>query len=147
MKLSGSAAVEGRPEDLFPRLLDPALLCTCIPGCESMERVADGEYATVIKAKVGPVGGSFRGRVILSEVYLPESYTLSVEGKSSVGHVQGGALVRLEGREGRTTIHYDGDARVSGLLATVGARLVEAAARRFVAQFFERLAERVSEAR
>lgn len=149
MKLDGSTTVAQRAADVFDRLLDPDFLARCIPGCERMERREDGSYEAVVKAGVGAIKGSFRGVVTLSEVVSPESYRMSLSGKSTVGFVEGSALIRLEadaeGEGERTWIHYDGEARVSGVIASVGGRLVDAAARKVCRQFFERLAQEVGQ--
>lgn len=144
MKLSGTAELAGRPEDVFDRLLDPAVLAKCIPGCRRLERVGEGVYELEVKAGVGAVQGSFRGRVTLSDVQRFQGYRMDLEGKSPVGHVKGGASVRLEGIEGCTRIHYDGEGTISGLLASVGARLLDVAARKVAQQFFEKLASEVA---
>lgn len=140
MKLSGTAELAGRPEDVFDRLLDPAVLSSCIPGCRRLERVGDGIYEVEVKAGVGAVQGSFRGRVTLSDVERFRGYRMALEGKSPVGHVKGGASVRLEAIPAGTRILYEGEGTISGLLASVGARLIDAAARKVAQQFFEKLA-------
>jgi carbon monoxide dehydrogenase subunit G len=58
--------------------------------------------------------------------------------------VKGGASVRLEATETGTRIHYDGEGTISGLLAAVGARLIDAAARQVAQEFFEKLASAVA---
>ena len=144
MKLAGQAELKGTPEEVFDRLLDPVLLKACIQGCQRLERVAEGLYELEVKAGVGAVQGSFKGRVTLSDVRRFQGYRMDVEGKSPVGYLKGGASVRLEGMDGGTRIHYDGEAQLSGLLASVGARLIDAAAKKVAQQFFERLASEVA---
>jgi carbon monoxide dehydrogenase subunit G len=140
LRLSGSADLEGAPAEVFERLLEPALLARCIPGCEGMREVAPGVYETTVKAGVGMVKGRFDGVVTVADVVRPERYRLSIEGKSAVGHLAGEALIRLEATPAGTRVHYEGEPRVSGLLASVGGRLIDAAARKVARDFFERLA-------
>ena len=144
MKLEGSAQVAGTREALYERLLDPAFLARCIPGCESLERVAEDTYDITVNAGVGPVKGSFRGQVRLTDQAPPEGYLMNVSGKSPVGHAEGSARLRLAEHEGGVRITYEGEARVSGLIASVGGRLVGAAAKKVAAQFFDKVAEEVS---
>lgn len=139
MKVSGTAELEGEPSEAFRRLLDPWVLLRCIPGCESMEEVATGEYTTRIRAGVGPVKGTFEGTVTLSDLECPARYRMRVVGRSTVGHVDGEAQITLEPAGERTLVRYEGQARISGLLASVGNRLIEVAARKVVRQFFDRL--------
>ncbi len=144
MKVQGSADVAKPREAVFDRLLDPSFLKRCIPGCESIDEIEPGRYKTVVKSGVGAVRGSFKGTVTLSDVVRPESYTLSVEGKSTVGHVRSVARLRLEEIESGTRVHYEGEAKISGLLARVGGRLLEPAAKKVAGEFFERLTRELS---
>ena len=145
MKLVGSIELAEPPEQVFDQLLDPQLLARCIPGCRRMDEVSPGVYETEIEAGVGAVKGSFAGRVTLSDVERFRGYSIAVEGKSTVGYVRGAATVRLEANDGGTRVHYDGKAQVSGLIAAVGGRLLDAAAQKVARDFFERLAAEVAD--
>lgn len=142
LKLEGQAEVAAPPDQVFERLLDPEVLRECIPGCRSLEEVGEHEYDVVVQAGVGPVKGTFRGRVRLFDLVPPERYDMQVTGQSTVGHVDGAARIRLEPTlQGGTRIAYAGEAKVAGLLAQVGSRLLELAAAKVAEQFFERLAK------
>jgi len=145
MKLVGTAEVAGPRETVFDQLLDPEILARCIPGCESMTATAPGAYQTQVRAGVGPIKGSFAGEVALSDIVRGESYRMSVKGKSTVGYVDGGAAIRLESTGEGTRVHYDGDAKISGKIAAIGSRLIDAAAKTVARQFFTALAREVSE--
>lgn len=139
MKLEGGAEVEGTVEEVFDRLLDPALLARCIPGCERMEEVEPGVYETEVAAGVGAVKSKFAGRVSVTDVNRPTSYQLTISGQSPVGHVNGSAAIRLESIGSTTRVTYTGEAKVSGLMASFGGRLIEGAANKAVASFFQTL--------
>ena len=136
MKLSGTAKLAGRPEEVFDRLLDPEVIASCIPGCQRLERVDEGEYELEIKTGIGAV----RGRATLSDVRRFQGYRMDLEGKSPVGRIQGWVTVRLEGAGKTTHIHYDGEGKISGLFASMGSRMLESSAGKGAQQFFERLA-------
>lgn len=139
VNVQGSADIPRPREAVFDRLLDPGFFERCIPGCESIEEIAPGRYETLVKTTVGPIRGSFKGTATLSDVVRPESCTLTVEGKSSVGHVRSVASVRLEETASGTRVHYTGHAKISGLLGRMGGRLLEPAAEKVAGEFFERL--------
>lgn len=144
MKLSGGAEAQGTPEELFERLLDPALLSRCIPGCEQIEELEPGVYRTVVAAGVGGMKRRFEGRVTVSDVVRPTSYRLTISGESPVGHVTGEARIRLAPVGTATRVSYDGEAKVAGMMAAFGGRLLEGAANKAVAGFFERLVREVA---
>lgn len=143
MKLEGSIELGATPEVAFDHLHDPAMLARCIPGCDDIERQADGSYRARMSAGIGAVRGRFEGTVALTDIDRPRSYTMALDGISRVGHVRGSAVIRLEATQGGTRVLWRGSGQVSGLIAAVGSRLVEVAARKLVGMFFERLAAEV----
>ena len=142
MNLKGTATVPRPRDEAFERMLDPEVLKRCIPGCESLRAVTEDLYDVVVRAGIGPVKGNFEGSVTLSGIDAPCGYRMEVEGKGTVGFVEGSADVSLEPGEDEdwTVVRYDGVAKVSGVIASVGGRLVEAAARKLAREFFERMA-------
>lgn len=125
-------------------LNDPEVLKACVPGCRELSgSPIDGFEATVTQ-KVGPVRATFKGRIELSEVIEPESYTISGQGKGgAAGFAKGSAKVRLVEVEGGTELGYEVEARVGGKLAQIGSRIVSGVARKLTNEFFERLQAQV----
>ena len=143
MKLEGHADLSGSPAEVFERLLDPGVLRRCLPGCRSLRAVpgSEHEYQVLVEAGVGPVRGTFQGLVTLHDLVPPERYAMTVAGHGTIGHVSGGAEIRLEALDGGgTRVAYSGEGKVSGLLARVGGRLLDLAARKVADEFFTRLA-------
>jgi len=140
-------------EQLIPRpqgvtwssLTDPEVLKVCIPGCESMDKVADNEYAMVMGAKVGPVSAKFKSKITLADVDAPNSYTLIFEGQGGVaGFAKGEAHVRLSPDGDATRLQYTAKAMIGGKLAQVGSRLVDGVAKKLAENFFTKFNEHVS---
>ncbi len=132
MKIEGSYNFEAPRQMVFDVLQDPAVLAKIIPGCEELNKVGENEYDASLNISVGPVKGKFKGKVILSEINSPESYTMEVNGQGTPGFVKGVGHVKL-GEEGTATImNYDGDAHVGGRIASVGQRLVESTAKSMI---------------
>ncbi|MDO8472665.1 MAG: carbon monoxide dehydrogenase subunit G [Dehalococcoidia bacterium] len=140
-------------EQLIPRpqgvtwssIIDPEVLKVCIPGCESMDKVGDNEYAMVMGAKVGPVSARFKSRITLADVDAPNSYTLIFEGQGGVaGFAKGQANVRLSPEGESTRLQYTAKATIGGKLAQVGSRLVDGVAKKLAENFFTKFNEHVS---
>lgn len=137
MKLSGSCVLPGPPDAVWDLLTDPARLAKCLPGCEKLESAGADRYVLKAKFAVAAIGGSFSGAVTLTETVPPRFLKMRIEGRGTVGHMTGEGRVTLAARGAETEVRYDGSAQVGGLIAGVGQRMIEAAARRIVAQFFE----------
>jgi carbon monoxide dehydrogenase subunit G len=139
MDMTGEYRIPAPREQVWAALNDPEILKASLPGCESLERVSDREFAATVAAKVGPVRARFNGQVTLSDLHPPESYKISGEGKGgAAGFAKGGADVRLvEEAAAVTVLSYTARADVGGKLAQLGSRLIDATAKKMADEFFE----------
>jgi carbon monoxide dehydrogenase subunit G len=96
MTMSGEVQLAASREVVWEKLNDPAVLKSCIPGCEELETTEDGGFRATAKIKVGPVSARFKGKVTLSDLDPPNGYKISGEGEGGVaGFAKGGATVAL----------------------------------------------------
>lgn len=135
MKVAGNYKFEAPRELVFDILQDPEVLSKIIPGCEQLTKVGENEYEATLEINVGPVKGKYKGKVTLSNIAPPESYTMEVSGNGPTGFVKGTGNVHLQSAEETATLMaYDGDAQVGGRIASVGQRLVESTAKALIKQ-------------
>lgn len=138
MEMTGEQLIPLAQEDTWRALNDTEILKASIPGCESIEKVSDSEYQLVMTAKVGPVSAKFKGKMTLTDVEPPNTYTLVFEGQGGVaGFAKGQATVNLSPEEGATRLGYNAKATIGGKLAQVGARLINGVAKKMAEQFFK----------
>jgi carbon monoxide dehydrogenase subunit G len=144
MEMTGSRTVPADVDTIWRALNDPEILKACIAGCESIERVADNEFRVAMTARVGPVAAKFNGRIVLSDIVPPTSYTIKFDGQGgAAGFATGEAKVVLAPDGDGTRIEYQAKAQVGGKLAQIGSRLVDGAAAKVADDFFARLVERL----
>lgn len=144
MEMNGSRTVPADIDTTWRALNDPEVLKACIAGCESVERVSDHEYRMTMTARVGPVSARFTGRITMTDVVAPTSYTLSFEGQGgAAGFAKGEARVALADNSPGTRIDYQVKAQVGGKLAQIGSRLIDGAAAKVADDFFARFADRL----
>jgi carbon monoxide dehydrogenase subunit G len=141
MKIEGTADMPAPRDRVWAALLDPVTLAAALPGCEKLEAVGPDEYKAVMKVGVGPIKGTFDGKVRLLDQQAPERYRMAVEGSGAPGFVRGEAAMRLEEVEGGTRVAYDADVQVGGLIASVGQRMLGGVSRMMLDQFFSRMTE------
>jgi carbon monoxide dehydrogenase subunit G len=142
MDMTGEYRIAAPRERVWAALNDPEVLRQAIPGCEELTKLSDTELEATARAKVGPVSARFKGKVVLSNLNPPESYTLSGEGTGgAAGFAKGEATVTLEPDGNTTRLRYVVKASVGGKLAQVGQRLIDGAARKMADDFFERFAD------
>ncbi len=137
MKFSGSYLLPGTPEQVWALLNDPERLAKCLPGCERLEPDGPDRYRAAIKFALAAVSGRYNGSVELAEKKPPHSLRIRLEGKGVPGFVKGEGQLELTEKQGQTELRYAGEAQVGGMIAAVGQRMIEGAARKIIQQFFE----------
>ena len=128
-------------------LTDPDILRTALPGCQKFESTGDGNYAITMLVGIGPVKGTYTGKVRLADANPLDSYTLEVEARGTAGFMSGKGRFTLAPSEddpSQTEVHYTGDAQVGGPVAGVGQRLVKAGAGLIIGQFFRSMDKKVA---
>ena len=137
MEMTGEFRIPAPRQRVWEGLNDPGVLKQCIPGCQALEKVSDTEFNGRVIASVGPVRATFGGKVTLSDLNPPQSYTISGEGSGGVaGFAKGGAKVNLAEDGAATVLTYAVQAQVGGKLAQVGSRLIDGVARKMANDFF-----------
>jgi uncharacterized protein len=137
MEMTGEYRILASRQRVWEALNDPEVLKQCIPGCQSLEKVSDTEFNGRVVASVGPVRATFGGKVTLSDLDPPQSYTITGEGSGGVaGFAKGGAKVNLAEEGAETLLTYDVQAQVGGKLAQIGSRLIDGVARKMANDFF-----------
>lgn len=140
MEMTGEQRIPVGQQRVWEALNDPEVLKTCIPGCDTIERVSDNEYKIGMTAAVGPVKARFAGKLTLLDLNPPNSYSLAFEGSGgAAGFGKGGAKVNLTPDGAASTLlAYSANAQVGGKLAQVGARLIDGVAKKMADDFFKK---------
>ncbi len=143
LKVSGQIIVHRTPGDLWRLLMDPVVLRKCLPKCEEFEEISPRKFRVSLKMGVGLIRSRFRGEAELKDVVEGEGYRFELFAKGTGGSVEGATVVRLaSAAEGsKTELYYVSDARVSGLIASMGAKLFEGTARSLAEQFFDEISK------
>lgn len=136
MKVTGEAVLHAPAERVWQALQDPAVLVRTLPGCERLETTGPDSYAMVVTAGVASMRGTYSGEVKLRDHQPPDSFVMSASGAGSPGTVSTEVQVRLAEQEGVTTLRYDADAVVGGMIGGVGQRMLASVAKKTAAEFF-----------
>lgn len=139
MKLTTSSYVSADRERVFHALVDPAVLSSVLPGCESMTATGPDQYEVTLKIGVAGLKGSYSGKAAVVDKRQPDALTLRFEGKGGPGFVRGSAAISLAAESAGTRVTSDADVHVGGAIAAVGSRLIQATARKMADDFFSRL--------
>jgi carbon monoxide dehydrogenase subunit G len=137
MNMQGQEVVPGTVASVWAALNDLEVLKICIPGCEHIERIDEENLCATVTLRVGPITANFKGGVSFSDVDPPNGYTIAGKGSAGmIGEAKGSARVKLVQTNDGVLLTYDVVSEVSGKMAQLGSRLIDATARKLAKQFF-----------
>lgn len=140
MKLNGEYTFDGPRQEVWKILRDPDLLILALPGTKSLKQIGENEYEGELQVRIGPITGSFGGKLTVSNEQLHESLTLTVEGTGKIGFVKGsGDVVFIDQGDVKTTIKYSGEIQIGGRVASVGQRLFDTVSKSMIDQGLNKL--------
>jgi carbon monoxide dehydrogenase subunit G len=139
MTLDGSHLFKAPRDRVWALFNDPGVLSRATPGCERLEPIGPDEFEATLSVGVAAVKGTYQGKLAITDKQAPSGYTLHVEGSGRPGFVKGEGRLTLEEQDGGTLATIKAEAQVGGLIAAVGQRLVGAAGRMLMSQFFSAL--------
>jgi uncharacterized protein len=144
LRISGSYTIDAPREEVWAALHDTEVLARSVPGCERLEQTGDNEFVGTVKIGIQAIKGTYSGRIRLEDIQAPHHYKLVANGRSAKGVVDGAGTVDLTEEDGKTTLKYDGDAQIGGMLASVGQRLIEGASKQMINQSLKALTEAIA---
>jgi carbon monoxide dehydrogenase subunit G len=139
MTLDGTHHFNAPRDRVWAAFTDPAVLARATPGCQRLDPIGPDEFEATLSVGVAAVKGVYQGKLALLDKKPPEGYTLRVEGSGRPGFVKGEGRLTLTEEDGGTRVTIRGEAQVGGVIAAVGQRLLGAASRMLMEQFFSAL--------
>lgn len=139
MRIEGRFTVAAPVEAVFPRITDPALMASCVPGCEAIEVVDAKTYRARIVIEIGPIKARFN---LLVEIVSEEppvrvlSTTRGEEG-SRASMVSASNELVLVPAAGGTEVRYASEVSVTGRLGKFGLGIMKKKAEALGAKFAE----------
>ena len=137
MKITGESVLHAPVDQVWDALLDPAVLVRTIPGCERLESAGENSYSMTVTAGVAAIRGTYSGSCVLSDLEPHQSLVMKLQGAGAPGTIDARVLVVFgDGGNGSTTLNYDADAVVGGMVGGVGQRMLTSVSRRMAGEFF-----------
>ena len=141
MKLAGQYVLPALPAKVWALLTDPNRLAKLLPGCERLDPDGPDRFKAAVKFGIAAISGKYAGTIEFAEKKPPNSMRMKLSGKGIPGFVDGVGHIELAEKGGQTELRYTGEAQVGGMIASVGQRMIEGAARKIVDQFFAAASE------
>jgi carbon monoxide dehydrogenase subunit G len=132
--------LDAPPEILWEMLMDPMVLEKVTPGIKSLVSDGDDRYKAISMISVGPVKGAFEGTLAIKDKVAGKSCLLVIDQKSKMGNVIAEVGIVLADEDtSKSKVNYTGEAKLSGMLARMGQRILSGVVSTLSRQFFQGL--------
>jgi uncharacterized protein len=143
IKIEKTFQVQEPLDRVWKFLSDPRKVAGCIPGAQITETVDDRTYKGVIKVQVGPSVTDYRGEARI-ELLDDEKHEIQMVGKGQDVRGKGSASMRMTGQalalpDGTTEVLTVSEVNVVGLLAQLGARMIQEVSNKMFEEFTRNL--------
>ena len=95
MDIFGSYTFNAPSDRVWELLMDPAVISSCIPGCERFEPDGEDRYNVTLTSASRRSPAPTHGTVVLADKIPQTSYRLVVEGQGRPGFVKGSSVIAL----------------------------------------------------
>ena len=145
LEFSGAPEITATRDRVWERLTNPDFVAASAPGVESVDAVDPTHFKVISGLGVGAIKVKFKLDVELFDIVEGERLKMRARGKAPGSAVDVVSHLQLEDAgPGKTRLNWSATSEISGMVASVGARLLESTARRLTEQFWTDFAQRVS---
>jgi carbon monoxide dehydrogenase subunit G len=144
MDIAGSFTFNAPPDRVWALLMDPAVLASCIPGCDRFEPDGADRYNVTLTIGLAAITGTYNGTVVLTDMVPNTSYGLVVEGQGRPGFVKGSSAIVLRAEGVTTVVDVTASVQTGGAIARLGQRLIGGVAKMMLDRFFQCLQSKLA---
>ena len=139
MEFSGAVDIPATREHVFAFVTDPNRVGSCGPGVESIEIIDPTHFKARAKVGVGFITARFVVDLEIAEQQPPDMAIIKARGQAPGSAVDAlGRINLVDGPEpGTTTMLWAAEVNISGMIASVGARLIDSTANKMIGQTFD----------
>ena len=144
MHFEGTVDISAPRERVWDFVSDPEKVSRCGPDVQRVDVIDPTHFKVVARAGVGPIRTTFALDVVFTELRAPNHASVHARGQAPGSAVEmTNTLDLVDGASGRTTLRWASDVTVSGMIASVGARLMQGAADKVTQQVFACIKEQL----
>ena len=148
MEIHNTAHVAAPIEHVWSSLTAIEEIATCVPGASVTGHPADDRYTGEVRVKVGPLGLTLGGEVVVEELDPTARVMrlhMTARDRRGLGQVTAVVTLQLQGDADATDLDIRTDATLQGPVAQFGRKgVVEAVSGRVLADFTRCLEERLA---
>jgi 2-furoyl-CoA dehydrogenase large subunit len=141
----GEIILSAPPEEIWRRLTDADELAAIVPGCRRLTQTGPDRYEAELMIGIAGIRGLYAAEIALADKNEPHALRLIGRASGALGHGEGEGDVTLEpAGDGKTRLTYRYGADIGGKVASIGQRMLGAATRLLIGEFFRALERRIA---
>src|SRR5258708_24724096 len=117
MKLNGSHKFKASSQQVYNAILDPGVLKTCIPGCESVECLDGNRIKANIPTPLPGLKGPYGAVIGIAQSKAPNLLVLEVQRKGRGGSINATSHIHIADEADGALLTYDTAAELEGPVA------------------------------
>jgi len=145
MNVKGSHEFQVSREQLWAYLMDPEVLAKITPGVTRLEILDTDTYQSVSDIKLGPVKGTFKGKLKVEEKNEPATFAIKMEQLSKIGNAHATVHMVLDEKGDNSVLNFNGKAKLSGVIARTGQRVLTGVANTLTKEVFASLEKHIEQ--
>ena len=140
MELKGKHTVNATPATLWKMLMDTETLSKIVPGVTKLEKTGENSYISALEINAGPISTSFNGNAQMEDILEQKKFALKMQQSNKMGNVNSVMNVELNPiNDAETEVVFDGEVKISGMLAMMGQKVLGNVTNMLTKQFFANL--------
>jgi carbon monoxide dehydrogenase subunit G len=139
MKLNGSHKFKANSWQIFNAILNPAVLQSCIPGCNSVEYVDPNSLRASITTPLPGLKGPYRAVINISQRQEPNILVLQVNRQFTGGSINATSQISIQDEPDGAVLTYDATADLAGPIAIANNPIGQGITKNSLKSFFEKL--------
>jgi carbon monoxide dehydrogenase subunit G len=139
MKLSGSHKFKAPRTQVFNAILNPQVLKTCIPGCNSVEYLDNNRIKANITTPLPGLKGPYGIVINIANAQAPNYIELQVQRKGTGGSIKAVSQISLADEPDGTLLTYNANADLEGPIAVADNPIGRGITNNSLGSFFKNL--------
>jgi carbon monoxide dehydrogenase subunit G len=140
----GSFEVPVPKQKVYEFVLDPTKITSIFPDVQDVKVIDENNFTLRAKVGISFIRGMMDVKMSIIERTPTTFARMKAKGNGLSSSVELENTFTMEDAANGTLVRWAADAKISGLMASVGSRLIDAAAQKYVAEIIGSLKEKLS---
>ena len=139
MKLNGSHKFKASSLQVFHAILNPGILQSCIPGCQSVEYLTADHIRANITTPIPGLKGPYSADIHIAQRQEPSALVLEVQNRGTGGSINASNHIHIADEPDGALLTYDAAADLEGPVALANNPVGQGVVKNQLGAFFKNL--------